>query len=59
MLRRRGACMGVMGFMKIYERGMGAPVFALLGYAAASQGIPQGFARRCVGWLRGENVPPG
>ena len=31
---------------------MGAPVFALTGYAAASHVIPRGFAGRCLGWLR-------
>ena len=30
---------------------MGAPVFALTGYAVASLGIPRGFAGRCVVWL--------
>ena len=34
--------------LRIYERGMGAPVFALMGYAAASHGIPRGFACRWV-----------
>ena len=29
---------------------IGAPVFALTGYAAASHGIPRGFAGRCVVW---------
>ena len=30
----------------------GAPVFALTGYAVASQGIPRGFACRSGVWLR-------
>ena len=30
---------------------MGAPVFALTGYAVASHVIPRGFACRCVVWL--------
>ncbi len=30
---------------------MGAPVFALMGYAVASHVIPRGFACRCVVWL--------
>ena len=30
---------------------MGAPVFALTGYAVASHVIPRGFAYRCVVWL--------
>ena len=32
---------------------IGAPVFALTGYAAASLGIPRGFACRCLVWLGG------
>jgi len=32
-------------------RGVWAPVFALMGYAAASLGIPRGVACRCVVWL--------
>ena len=30
---------------------MGAPVFALTGYAVASHVIPRGFAYRCLEWL--------
>ena len=36
---------------KTYKMMMGAPVFALTGYAAASHVIPRGFACRSVGWL--------
>ena len=43
---------------------VGAPVFALTGYAVASHVIPRGFACRCVVWLgrkftAGENNVPG
>ena len=37
---------------------MGAPVFALTGYAAASLVIPHGFACRCLVWL-GRRVTAG
>ena len=36
---------------KTYKMMMGAPVFALAGYAAASLVIPRGFACRCLFWL--------
>jgi hypothetical protein len=36
---------------------IGAPVFALTSYAAASHGIPRGFACRCGGWLGGRFTP--
>ena len=36
---------------KTYKMMMGAPVFALTGYAAASHVIPRGFACRSVGLL--------
>ena len=41
----------ICGNCEIYERGMGAPVFALMGYAAASLGISRGVACRCLVWL--------
>ena len=39
---------------KTYKIMVGAPVFALLGYAAASHEISRGFAGRCVVWLGGK-----
>ena len=36
---------------------MGAPVFALTGYAVASQGITRGFAVSLGGGARGADVP--
>ena len=38
---------------------MGAPVFALTGYAVASQGITRGFAVPRCGGTQGANVPQG
>ena len=42
-------------FLGIFGRGMGAPVFALKGYAAASHVIPRGFA--CRWGARAKDVP--
>ena len=38
---------------------MGAPVFALTGYAEASHDIPRGFALPQCGLARGDDVPQG
>ena len=38
---------------------MGAPVFALTGYAVASLGIPRGFAVPLAGLARGADLPLG
>ena len=35
---------------------MGAPVFALTGYAVASHVIPRGLRCRCLVWRRGADV---
>ena len=50
---------GNYGNCEIYERGMGAPVFALMGYAAASLGIPRGGAVPLCGMARGADLPQG
>ena len=40
---------------KTYKKMMGAPVFALAGYAAASHGIPRGFAVPLCGLVRAKS----
>ena len=54
-----GRLHGNHGNCEIYERGMGAPVFALTGYAAASLGMPRGFVVPLGGGARGANLPQG
>ena len=39
---------------KTYKIMIGAPVFALTGYAVASHGIPRGFAVPLFGMARGQ-----
>ena len=44
---------------KTYKIMIGAPVFALTGYAVASLGIPRGFACRCGVGREWADMPPG
>ena len=44
---------------KTYKMMMGAPVFALTGYAVASHVIPRGFAVPLWGVAQGADVPQG
>ena len=44
---------------KTYKMMMGAPVFALMGYAAASHDIPRGFAVLLCGMAQRQDVPLG
>ena len=52
-LRVAGARRLLMNQMDQMDK-MGAPVFALMGYAVASHVIPRGFACRSLVWLGGQ-----